>query len=230
MKTLKEDGKNIVTTCTGQRGDNDQEDQNVDQEQSNDHHENGDCQQEEQLGMIGGFEINEREPEPLLKEVIQALREFRHGKSPGIDNIPVELWKTDKGNEVLHRICVSIWNNKEWPEDWVKSLLLPLPKKGDTMECGNNRTISLIVHASKVILKIISNRIRNKMEQEVSIQQAGFRKNRGTRDQLFNLKQIIEAHREYNQELYICFIDYIKAFDKVRHKDLWKIMTKMGFP
>ena len=71
--------------------DNDQEDQNIDQEQSNDHHENGDCQQEEQLGMIGGFEINEREPEPLLKEVIQALREIRHGKSPDKENIPVEL-------------------------------------------------------------------------------------------------------------------------------------------
>ena len=138
--------------------------------------------------------------------------------------------KTDKGSEVLHRICVSIWSKREWPEDWVRSLFVPIPNKGNTMEYGNNRTISLIVHASKVILKIISNRLKNKLELEVSIQQAGFQKSRGTRDQLFNLKQIIEKQREYNQDFYICFIDYIKAFDKGRHKDLWRIMTKMGFP
>ena len=168
--------------------DNNQEEGNDYQGQGNDYHEQGDSQQEDQLNMNRRYVMNEKEPEPMLDEVIHALKESRDAKSPGLHGIPIELWKTDKGSEVLRRICVSIWNKREWPEDWVRSLFVPLPIKGDTMECGNNRTISLIVHASKVILRIISNRLKNKLEQEVSIQQAGFQKYRGTRDQLFNLR------------------------------------------
>ena len=97
------------------------------------------------------------------------------------------------------------------------------------MKCGSNRTISLIVHGSKVILKIISNRLKNKLEQEVSIHQAGFQKYRGTRDQLFNLKQIIEKQRECNLDLYICFID-AEIISKVRYLFITQVSNPDKIP
>ena len=98
------------------------------------------------------------------------------------------------------------------------------------MECTNNRTISLVSHCSKILLKIIAGRMKGKMEEEISEEQCGFVRGKGTRDQILNLKLTIEKNRERKKNLYLCFIDYRKAFDTVAHEVLWKTMIDMGFP
>ena len=92
--------------------------------------------------------------------------------------------------EIMWLLCQKIWRTGEWPSDWKQSVFVPLPKKGDTMECSNHRTVSLVSHASKVLLKVINNRMKCKMKEEVSEVQSGFREGRGTRDHLVNLKVI----------------------------------------
>ncbi len=172
------------------------------------------------------------EPSILYSEVKNAVNHLRKGKAPGIDNIPAELIKEsgEEGLRVMHMLCNKIWQQKAWPKDWKRAIFLPLPKKGDTRECANNRTISLIPHASKILLHIIADRIRNHLENELPPEQAGFRKGRGTRNQIGNLRNLMEKSSEFQQPLYLCFIDYSKAFDCVQHKKLWKIMSEMGFP
>jgi len=130
----------------------------------------------------------------------------------------------------LLKLCEKIWNQVEWPKDWGKALFIPLPKKGDIQECSNHRTISLISHASKILLKVINNRMKLKLESEISEEQAGFRAGRGTRDHIVNIRNIIEKCRGHSIPLYLCFIDYSKAFDCVSHQDLWITMKEMGFP
>ena len=116
-----------------------------------------------------------------------------------------------------------------WPEDWVRSVFIPLHKKGDKRDC-NYRTISLVSHASKVLLQIILERIRAKVETELSDEQAGFRTGRGTRNHLVNLRVLCEKARSKKAPLFLCFVDFEKAFDKVNHDKLWESMARMGFP
>ena len=174
----------------------------------------------------------EKEPPPLKAEVEWALSSICNRKSPGIDNIQIELWKAagEEGVDVLWNLCNLIWNTEEWPKDWCRAIFIPLPKKGNLKECSNHRTISLIVHASKVLLKIIAERVQMKYGVEMAEEQAGFVKGKGTREQIVNIRNIMEKCRSHNIPLYMCFIDYTKAFDCVRHTQLWDIMTKMGFP
>ena len=169
---------------------------------------------------------------PLVAEVKKALHSLRNNKSPGYNEIPVELLNiTGKcGVKLMHKICIKIWEQSEWPEDWSTSVSVTLPKKGDIMKCKNNRTIALICHASKIILKIMALRMKVKLKEEIADEQAGFIPEKGTRNQIMNLKLIIEKHREHNKPLYICFIDYRKAFDTVSHDKLWHIICNMGFP
>ena len=176
-------------------------------------------------------EVEFQEPEPLVDEVRWALNEISNGKSPGCDDVPIELIKEGKDKSILlyHAIILKIWRTKSWPIAWKRSVYIPLPKKGDLKLCSNYRTIALISHASKILLKIIQKRIERKLDEEINIVQAGFRPNRGTRDHIFNLRNILEKCREYNKDLYACFIDYSKAFDCVVHKTMWKIMLEMGF-
>ena len=111
----------------------------------------------------------------------------------------------------------------------IKSVFVPIPKKGDTLQCCNNRTIALISHCSKLLLKIIAGRMQTKLKEEISEKQAGFRCGMGTQDQILNLKMVIEKNREYGRNIYLCFIGYRKAFDMVSHELLWKGMLEMGF-
>ena len=177
-------------------------------------------------------EVSEREPEPLPEEVRWALKQISNGKSPGCDDVPIELIKEGKEKSInlYHTIILKIWRTCSWPTAWKRSVYIPLPKKGDLKLCSNYRTIALISHASKILLKIIQKRLEKKLDEEINIVQAGFRPNRGTRDHIFNLRNILEKCREYNKDLYACFIDYSKAFDCVEHETMWKIMTEMGFP
>ena len=107
---------------------------------------------------------------------------------------------------------------------------IPIPKKGNAKDCSNYRTIALISHASKVILKILQARLQQYMNCELPDVQAGFRKGRGTKDQIANIHWIIEKAREFQKNIYFCFIGYAKAFDCVDHNKPWKILKEMGIP
>ena len=171
------------------------------------------------------------EPAPFYSEVKQAISELKNNKSPGIDEVVAELTKNG-GNQLItffHKLCIAIWMKKEWPVDWVNSIFVPIPKRGDVLQCNNNRTIALISHCSKILLKIISNRMKPQMDVEINETRAGFRSGTGTRNQILNLKLIIEKNREFGNDIFLCFIDYSKAFDMVSHEILWITMKRMGF-
>lgn len=174
----------------------------------------------------------EREPEPMIEEVRSAIKKLKRGKSPGCDDIPAELIQA--GGEasacIYHTLCVKIWKSTEWPKAWKRTVYIPIPKKGNLKLCTNYRTIALISHASKILLRIIMERIKRKLEYELHEAQAGFRQGRGTRDHILNIRNIFEKCREYNIDLHTCFIDYSKAFDQVLHQKLWNIMKDNGFP
>ena len=116
---------------------------------------------------------------------------------------------------MLQSICQQIWKTQQWPQDWKRSVFIPIPKKGNAKECSNYHTIALISHASKVMLKILQARLQQYMNRELPDVQAGFRKGRGTRDQIGNIRWIIEKAREFQKNIYFCFIDYAKAFECV---------------
>ena len=110
------------------------------------------------------------------------------------------------------------------------SVFIPIPKKGNPKECSNYRTIALISHATKVMLKILQTRLQQYMYHELPDVQVGFRNDRGTRDQIANICWIIEKSRELQKNIYFCFIDYVKAFNCVDHNKLWNILKEMGIP
>jgi len=116
------------------------------------------------------------------------------------------------------------------PQVLKRSVFIPIPKKGNAKECSNYHTIALVSHASKVMLKILQARLQQYVNRELPDVQAGFRKGRGTRDQIANIHWIIKKAREFQEKIYFCFIDYAKAFDWVDHNQLWKILKEMGIP
>ena len=146
-----------------------------------------------------------------------------------MDGIPAELFQILKDDtvKVLHSICQQIWKTQQWPQDWKRSVFIPVPKKGNVKECSNYRTIALISHASKVILKILQARLQQYVNHELPDVQLGFRKGRGTRDEIANICWVMEKAREFQKNIYFWFIDYAKAFDCVDHNKLWKILKEM---
>ena len=114
--------------------------------------------------------------------------------------------------------------------DWKRSVFIPSPKKGNVKECSNYRTIALISHTSKVMLKILQARLQQYMNRELPDFQAGFTKGRGTRDQIANIHWIIKKAGKFQKNIYFCFIDYAKAFDCVDNNKLWKILKETGIP
>ena len=146
-------------------------------------------------------------------------------KAPGADNIPAELLK--HGGKELIALMTSlfqkIWVTKTWPDEWTRSLIIPLPKKGNPRKCQNYRTISLIAHSSKVMLKIILNRLKNEAEE-----QAGFRPGRSTVEQIFNCCIMMEKHLQHQKELFHNFTDFKKAFDRVWRDGLWHALRSFG--
>ena len=144
----------------------------------------------------------------------------------------VELFQIlkDDAVKVLHSICQQIWKTQQWPQDLKRSVFNPIPKKGNAKECSNYHKIALISHASKVMLKILQARLQQYVKWELPNVQAGFSKGRGTRDQIANIRWIIEKAREFQKNMYFCFTDYAKAFYCVDHNRLWKILKEMGIP
>ena len=148
------------------------------------------------------------------------------------DGIPVELFQIlkDDAVKVLHSICQQIQKTWQWPQDWKRSVFIPISKKGNAKECSNYLTNALTSHVIKVMLNILQARLQQYVNCEFPDVQAGFRKGRGTRDQITNICWIIRKGREFQKSIYFCFIDYAKAFDYVDHNKLWKILQEMGIP
>ena len=128
--------------------------------------------------------------------------------------------------DILTAICNKIWKTGEWPTTWTQSLVITLPNKGNLQLCQNYRTISLISHPSKVMLKVILNRLQPQPEEIIAEEQAGFRAGRSTTEQIFNLRILCEKYLQHQQNLYHVFIDFKKAFDRVWHETLWATMRK----
>ena len=117
-------------------------------------------------------------------------------------------------------MCQQIWITLQWPQDWKRSVFIPIPKKGNVKECSNDHTVAFISHASKVMLKILQAKLQQNVNGEFPDVQTGFRKGRETRDQIANIRWIIEKAKEFHKNIYFCFIDYVKAFDCVDHNKL----------
>ena len=164
--------------------------------------------------------ITHLEPEILEFEVKRTLGSIAMNKASS-DGIPVELFQIleDDAVKVLHSICQQIWKTQQWPQDRKSSVFIPIPKKGSAKECSNYHTIALISHASKVMLRILQAKLQQYVNCELPDVQAGFRKGRGTRDQIANIRRIIEKARQFQKNIYFCFIDYTKALDYVITKN-----------
>ena len=170
---------------------------------------------------------------PVTRNKIEVnIKDLKRGKSPGNDDIPAELIQAggEASVRIYHKLCIKIWNSSSWPKEWKRSVFITIPNKGNLKLCTNYRTIALISHTSKILLRIIMKRIEHKLENEIHETQAGFRRGRGTRDHICNMRISLEKCREYNIDLHACFIDYSKAFDCVQHQKLWNIMKDMYFP
>ena len=138
------------------------------------------------------------------------------------DRIPAELFKIlkDDAVKVLHSTCQQIWKTQQWPQDWKRSVFIPIPKKGNAKGRWNYHIIALISHA----------RLQQYMNKELPDVQAVFWRGRGTTDQIVNICGVMEKAREFQKNIYFCFIDYAKAFDCVDHHKLWRILKEMGIP
>ena len=154
-----------------------------------------------------------------MKEVKWALGSITRNKASGGDGIPVELFQIlkDDAVKVLPSVCQQIWKTQQWPQDWKRSVFIPIPKKGNAKECSDYCTVALM-------LKILQARLQQYVNRELPDVQAVFRKGRGTRDQIANICWIMEKAREFQKNINFCFIDYVKAFDCVDHNKLWKII------
>ena len=119
-----------------------------------------------------------------------------------------------------------MWKTQQWPQDRKRSVFIPIPKKSNAKECSNYRTSALVSHASTIMLKILQTRLQQYVNPELPALQAGFRKGRGTRDQIANTRWVIGKSKSCRKNF--CFIDYAKAFDCVDHNELWKSLREMG--
>ena len=176
--------------------------------------------------------ITHLEPDILECEVKRAIGSITTNKANGGNGILVELFQIlkDDAMKVLHSICQQIWKTQQWPQDWKRSVCIPIPKKGNAKECSNYHAIVLISHASKIMLKILQVRLQQYVNGEFPDVQAGFRQGRGTRDQIANIWWIIKKGREFQKNIFFCFIDYAKAFDCLDHNKLWKSLKEVGIP
>ena len=187
--------------------------------------------------------ITHLEPDILEYEVKWTLGSITMNKASGGNGIPVKLFQIlkDDAVKVLHSICQQIWKTYQWPQDWKRSVFIPIPKKRNPKGCSNYCTIALILHATKVILKILQARLQQNMKCELPDVYAGFRKGRATRDQIANICWIIKKAREFQKNIYFCFI-YLFIFTSalltmpklltvwITTNTHWKILQEMGIP
>ena len=130
---------------------------------------------------------------------------------------------------LLLKCYTQIWIIQQWPQDWKMSVFIPIPKKSNVKECSNYCTITAVSNASKFMLKILQARLQLYVNQEIPDVQAGFRKVRGTRNQIANICWITEKAREFQKNIYFCFINYAKAFDCLDHNKVWKMKHRKKY-
>ncbi|CAH2235409.1 jg13268 [Pararge aegeria aegeria] len=173
----------------------------------------------------------EKEPNILRDEIRAAITHLKDRKATGSDSIPIETKASGKyGVRIFYALCNKVWQSGKWPQEWAHTVFVPLHKKGSTKVCSNYRLIALIPHASKILLHVLNERLKSYLSKEIAREQAGFVKGKGTREQILIVRQIIEKSREYNKAIYICFVDFSKAFDSVKWPKLWKTLLEMGTP
>ena len=166
----------------------------------------------------------------LYEEVEAAVKYLKKNKSPGADGVWGEALQAG-GKELwgkIHELCMQIWREKRIPEEWTKSVLVTIPKKGDLTDCKNYRTIALISHMAKILLVVLLNRLKAQMEEYLTDEQAGFRKDRNTVQQILMLRLIAEKAKRKNKMVYNCFIDFQKAFDSIEQDVTWATLKSYG--
>jgi len=167
-------------------------------------------------------------PSILKEELIQAIKDMKAGKAPGIDAITTEQLKAldDDNLTILTDLCQQIYLTGYIPSDMKHSSFIKIPKKSKATECSDHRTIALMSHVLKALLKIILNRNTNLINEEIGDTQSGFKNKIGTREGILNLRLVLEKYLEINKKVYLCFIDYEKAFDRVYHQKLMELLKK----
>jgi len=169
-------------------------------------------------------------PQILKDEVRWAINKMKLNKSSGPDEIPVEMLRAleENGVDLIWKLATAIYETGVIPEDMLKSIFIALPKKPSTMHCAEHRTISLMSHSLKILLRIVLQRIRRQIHPEIPITQYGFMPDRGTSNAIFNLRMISERSIQHQQDVFLCFIDYQKAFDRVKHAELLKMLRNIN--
>ncbi|PIK36057.1 hypothetical protein BSL78_27122 [Apostichopus japonicus] len=165
-------------------------------------------------------------------EVHDALIKTSNGKSPGLDQVTAELLKADVNATVerLTDLFNIIWSEESTPKRWNKGLIVKIPKKGDLTDCSNWRGVTLLPVMSKIFGRVLINRLKDGVDKVLRQEQAGFRTNRSTTEQIFTLRNILEQSNEWNSPLYVHFIDFEKAFDSLHRNSLWNILKEYQIP
>ena len=164
-----------------------------------------------------------------MEEIAKALKQMKNNKAPGLDGLPIELWKLPGLQEILLSFCNDTYHGRR-PEEWGRTAIVPVPKKGDLTKPDNYRGISLSQTAAKVYNRVILNRIRPELEKVLRPNQNGFRAGRSTSSQVLALRRIVEEMRNFNKEALILFIDFRKAFDSIDRITMFEILKAYGIP
>ena len=183
--------------------------------------------------VMDGVQVLEINVDVLQKEeIVKVLKTLRNNKATGTDNIAGELLKADLDTTAseMEKLFRVVWESEDVPEEWKQGLIVKLPKKGDLTICGNWRGLTLMSVPAKCFGKCLLLRIRDAVDRRLRREQAGFRRGRGTNEQIFILRNIIEQCLEWNSALYLVFVDYEKAFDSIDRETLWRIMMAYGIP
>jgi len=181
------------------------------------------------LESIDQVDKEEIGPGLLTEEITRAIQDMKQQKAVGIDDIPSEFLKTmgEKGTKELVSLCKSMYETGRWPNDFTRLVFVPLQKKENAVDCEDHRTISLICHASKIMLKVLTRRIEGKVKDFLSKGQFGFRSGVGTRDAIGVMRMLCERSLEHDNDLYVCYVDFEKAFDRVRWDKMMQILKEL---
>ena len=169
---------------------------------------------------------------PTKTEIQLALSQLKNGKTAGLDNIYLEVLKVDPEvtAEMLYPLLEKTWKEEKIPEDWKEGLIIKIPKKGDLSNCNNWTGVTFLSIQSKILPRIILNRIQNTVEQHHLKEQAGFCKHRSCVDFINTLRIILEQSTEWQAILYVTFIDFENAFDSVTREIMWLTLQEYGIP
>ena len=179
--------------------------------------------------VMPSFPESEEGPKILRSEVRTAIKMMRRNKAPGPDGVVIEMIDAleEYGVEKLTDVINKIYNDGQFPKDLAQSIFIALPKKHGAVDCEQHRTISLMSHVTKIVLRILLLRARSRITPEIGNQQFGFVKDAGTRNGIFVVRSITERAVEMQKDVFVCFIDYTKAFDKVKHKELFEDLSSL---